>query len=73
MTISKYIQYLEDIKSKHGDLEVETTNFAWRDRAAAQIPVIAFKKNLTGKQKKPDFWCNITDARELKGSKVVRI
>lgn len=55
MTITEYIQRLEDIRAEHGELEVETSDFYGR-RCSAFQPDVAFRRILSKRESKPQFW-----------------
>ena len=75
MKISEYIAKLEEIKTHHGDLEVQTM-FGDCRREEAPTPVLDFVANLKGRESTPRFasyykWEADFDNR--KGAKVCRI
>jgi hypothetical protein len=71
MKISEYIKVLENIKTEHGDLEVDYYYFGRRKEANA--PEIAFRKILKGRERTPDYWDKYSGNEDRKGEKVVRI
>lgn len=72
MKTTEYIKALEALVALHGDLEVETGQIWGRD--TAPIPEIAFKRVLTGRESKPDFWSEYSSKAETnKGEEVIRV
>lgn len=70
MKISEYIVALEMIKDEHGALEVDSD---WvRGRRTVAVPVIAFRKILSKRESKDEFWDSYLD-ESAKGEKVCRV
>lgn len=72
MRITELIINLEHILKEHGDLEVETYSLLL-DRKSINKPEIAYRKILSKRQSKPDFWCKYSDTEEVKGEKITKI
>lgn len=71
MRISQYIKVLKKIMEEHGDLPVEKYGFSGRHDALP--PEIAYRKILTGRQSKPDFWSKHSDPIGAMGDTVCKI
>ena len=73
MKASEYINAMQALIDEHGDLEVETFRVDG-DRVEASAPKIAFRKILSKRERKPEFWNDyLRDSGEKKGEKVIRV
>ena len=73
MKVSEMIAALEAFKAEHGDLEVDSYS-TWSGRYTHQGPVLDYRKVLTGRESKPDFWSQYsTKAAINKGEAVCRL
>ncbi|MGH3631555.1 MAG: hypothetical protein ACRDRL_29460 [Sciscionella sp.] len=72
MTLSEYIQQLQEIqRTVGGGISVETTGFDG-SRVQARFPAVTFTQVLQGRERKPCFWyAGEEEAR--KGTPVVRV
>jgi len=70
MKLKAYIDYLESIYLKHGDLNVDTYTFGGRQEASP--PSVSYRKILTSRERRLEFW-NFGQDEEKKGEKVVQV
>jgi hypothetical protein len=72
MKISEYIQLLQAMQAEHGDLQVDC--YGNRGRTEAGPPEIAYRKVLSKRESRPDFWNDwYTGDQGKKGEKVCRL
>lgn len=71
MKISEYIAKLSEIQAQHGDLEVDEEFIT--GRRSAQGPVVAYRRIMNNRQRRPAFWSEYGDDPASKGQKVVRV
>jgi hypothetical protein len=70
MKLKAYIDHLESLYLKHGDLDVDTMTFS--GRTSARPPTLSHRKILTGRERRPEFWSMGQD-EERKGEQVVML
>ena len=71
MKLSQYIEVLQTLHGMHGDIEVDSTFFDG-ERIPAYTPVLAYKKILSGRERKPKFWA-VYDHIDVQGEQVIRV
>lgn len=70
MKLKAYIDHLETLYVKHGNLDVDTLTFSGRE--SARPPTLAHRKVLLGRERRPEFWTTFY-GEERKGEQVVMI
>ena len=70
MKLKAYIDHLETLYLKHGDLDVDALTFSGRE--PARPPTLAHRKVLQGRERRPEFW-STSHSEERKGEQVVKI
>ena len=71
MKLKAYIDHLETLYLKHGDLDVDTLTSSGRE--PARPPTLAYRKVLQGRERRPGFWSMGAGHEERKGEQVVKI
>lgn len=73
MKVSEYIEFLQDLKKKHGDVEVMRYGFSGVREAPE--PELKHRRILSKRESRPDYWeggrSSCTEAN--KGEKVIAI
>ena len=70
MKLKAYIDHLETLYLKHGDLDVDTLTFSGRE--SARPPTLSYRKVLTSRERRPEFWTTF-HGEDRKGEQVVKI
>jgi hypothetical protein len=71
MKITEFIKALEEIKEKHGNIEVET--YTLDGRVTHRGPKLAFRRIVRVPFPRPDFWLSHKHDGSQRGAPVCRV